>query len=60
MGLGSVKTLDPSNITDHLLRIEDKNDTFGLLSFRIRINGEQDFKYAKYLYELHFLKIIVN
>ena len=42
-----------SNMSDHLLRIEDTNDTFGLLSFRIRINGEQDFKYAKYLYEMN-------
>jgi len=42
-----------SNITDHLLKIQDENDTFGLLSFRLRINGEQDFKYAKYLYEMH-------
>jgi hypothetical protein len=47
-----IEKIYQSNISNHLLKIKDVNDSNGL-EFKIRINGEQDFNYAKYLYEMH-------
>jgi len=42
-----------SNVSNHVLTIHDKNDSQNVLEFQLRISGDEDFKYAKYLYDMH-------